>query len=305
MKIAVIGGSGFIGSRLIEELKNLQIGDVTNIDIKENPSCRNLICDILDSKQLNCLLSGFDYVYLLSAISEASRNTSDPVNSMNLNIMGTVNVLDACVQHKIKRIIFASTAWVYDLCIESNVNEDTPLSQTLRSNLYTTSKVCGESLIKSYHQTFGLDYTILRFGTAYGPNCNPRTAIASFVRNAENKQTIKINGNGEGFRSFMYVSDHVKSLVLSLTNDSTKNEIINVDGPDKVTLNNIVEMLKEYYCDLDVEYVSSQLPEYKGKNVDCTKARKLLGFVPSVNFKEGLKNYVQWFKNTNSSTPCR
>jgi len=302
MKIAVIGGAGFIGSRLIDELQHLKIGDVTNIDVKENPSCKNFICDVLDSKQLNCLLSGFDYVYLLSAVSEASRNTSDPVNSMNLNIMGTVNVLEACVQNKVKKIIFASTAWIYDMCDDLNVTEDTPLSQTLRSNLYTTSKVCGESLIKSYNQTFGLGYTILRFGTAYGPNCNPRTAVASFVKNADSGLDIKINGNGEGFRSFMHVSDHVKSLVLSITTDISKNETINVDGPDKVSLNQIVEMLKEYYPNLNVQYVPSSLPEYKGKNVDCSKARKILGFVPSVNFKEGLRDYVQWFKNTNSSS---
>jgi UDP-glucose 4-epimerase len=302
MKTAVIGGAGFIGKQLVCGLQRSHIFDVTSIDILENTNCKNVICDITNSYNIQQALVGFDYVYLLAAESEASKNTTDPVNSMDLNLMGTVNVLNSCVKNKIKKIFFCSTVWVYDACESIDVNEDTPFDPTYKGNLYTTSKICGEMLIKSYQQTFGLTYTILRLGTAYGHGCNPRTAMASFVRNAHNGETIKIFGNGEGFRSFMHISDHVNALMWALTAYvESDNQIINFDGPDKVTLNGIIEMLKDYYPELKVEYVKNNLPDYMGKNVSCEKAMRLLGGTARVKFKEGLQDYVEWFKNTNSS----
>ena len=303
MKIAVIGGAGFIGRQLVHELKKSHVFDITCIDIVENIDCKNIICDIMNSYNISKTLDGFDYVYLLAAVSEASKNTTDPVNSMDLNLMGTVNVLNACVKNKVRKIFFCSTVWVYDACESIEVNESTQFNPSYRGNLYTTSKICGEMLIRSYQQTFGLNYTILRLGTAYGHGCNPRTAIASFVRNAHNGETIKMFGNGEGFRSFMHVSDHAYGLLLALNaNEKSDNQVINFDGPDKVTLNGIVEMLKEYYPDLKIEYIKNNLPDYIGKEVNCGKAMNLLGDTAKVKFKEGLQDYVKWFENTNNST---
>lgn len=302
MKIAVIGGAGFIGRQLIRNIHGRH--DVTCIDLIKNDQCNSVICDITKQKDIEIALNGFETVYLLAAVSEASKNTTDPVNSMNLNIMGTVNVLNACVANKVKKIIFASTVWVYDACKETHVNEDSVLDPNYKGNLYTTSKICGEMLIKSFSKTFGIDYTILRLGTAYGPGCNPRTAIASFVKNAVEGTTIKVQGNGEGFRSFMHVSDHANILENQLNYYGQKfSGILNVDGPEQVSLNQMIDLLRLRFPDLKVEYSNLDSNGYTGKIVSCEKRNQSNMVHPRVSFKDGLNDYVDWYQeNFNNSS---
>jgi nucleoside-diphosphate-sugar epimerase len=145
----------------------------------------------------------------------------------------------------------------------------------------------GEMLVRSYQSTYGLDYTIVRYGIAYGTGANMETALSTFVRRAKQNKTIKIFGDGEQARNFMHVTDHARANLYVL-NDKCVNEVINFDGPAPVTLNDIVKFISEKHPDpITVIHEPPIDGDYRGKNVSREKASTLLDWRPTFEFQEG------------------
>jgi UDP-glucose 4-epimerase len=285
MNIKLIGGNGFIGSHVYDALRNDH--DVSIIDIdKSVGKYPYSACDIVkDVDGLADLLQGADIVYMFTAISEASKNHDDPSNSVAVNIVGLHNVLAACVKSGVKRIVFSSTSWVYSECLENSVDEDTALNLNAGTNVYSATKICGEVLVRSYQKSFGLDYTILRYGTIYGEGMNPRTAVNSFLTAARDGKAITINSNG--YRNFIHVSDIARGIAnVTLYFDETKNQTVNLDGDDAISLLDVIEYIREKIHNLNVIYSSSNAVEFKGKNVSLDKSKALLHFVQTISLRK-------------------
>jgi UDP-glucose 4-epimerase len=291
MNIKLIGGNGFIGSHVYDVLKNDH--DVTIIDIGKSVGNHPYShCDIVeDPNRLIDLLKGADAVYLFTAISEASKNQEDPTNAVAVNIVGLHNVLAACVKNDVKRIVFSSTGWVYSECFENTVDEDTALDLNSGTNFYSATKICGEVLVRSYQKCFGLDYTILRYGTIYGEGMNPRTAVNAFLTNACAGETIRINSNG--YRNFIHVSDIAQGIGdVTLRFEATKNQTINLDGDEAISLLDVVKYIGEKIPDLNVVCLSSNVVEFKGKQIVLEKSKKLLQFTQKVSLRKWIHSQI-------------
>lgn len=319
-KIAVIGGAGFIGSHTINELTKK---GHTPIIVDQNcPPPLNLhwdnkrqrlsttidfrCADITNPEQANKALKGVDIVYMLAAISDASIVESDPELGISTNITGLGNVLLSCVKNKVERIIFSSSVWVYSTVPASPdpwVHEESHLSASAPSHIYTSSKIIGENLIRSFKEMYDLDYTILRYGVAYGPGANSGTAISAFTKNALEGNDIVINGDGKSSRSFLYVKDHARGNVLALK-ESAKNQTINLDGRRKITIKEVAETIQKFSDEeIEIIYKPSVPLEYQGKKVSIQKAKEILGWTPKVSFREGVKKYYEW-QSSNYSPSC-
>jgi len=293
MNIKLIGGNGFIGSRVYEYLKDKNY-NVEIIDVQDSYTKNEYKkCDIVtEPEKLEQLLKNADVVYMLAAISEATKNTENPKLAINTNILGLHNVLDACLKNNVKRIVFSSTSWVYSDCKEEIVDENTVLNVNAGSSIYTTTKIAGEMLIKSYHRCFDLNYTILRYGTIYGERANPRTAISTFLKRAKAGEDITISS--DGYRNFIHVDDIARTTA-SIVDffDVTANETINIDGLTSYSLNDIGNIIKDIYSETNINRETNNIIEYKGKSVKIDKSKQLIKFKQLVELEKWIKLQLQ------------
>lgn len=289
MNIKLIGGSGFIGSRVYEYLKQKN-HDIEVIDIRDSYNKHGFTsCNIItEQEKLLHLLRDTDVVFMFAAISEATKNTDDPRLATNTNILGLHNVLDACLKNNVKRVIFSSTSWVYSDCREEVVDEDTLLNINSGSSVYTTTKIAGEMLIKSYQRCFNLNYTILRYGTIYGENANPRTVISTFLKRARAGEDITISS--EGYRNFIHVDDIARTTasIVDYLNE-TANETVNIDGLASYRLEDIANIIKEVYPEVNIIKNVNNIIEYRGKSVRTNKSRRLINFKQLVKLEDWIK----------------
>ena len=208
MKVGVIGGSGFIGSHVVDKLVDAG-HDVTVFDIMtpHRPDVRHVVADILDPARTTLALAGeFDAIYLLAAVANVNDVYHIPVESTQTNVMAVANVLEAARRTGAKRVILASTAWVYGMTERPEVDEDTPLNVDSVNHVYTATKVAAEMLCHSYSKLYKLDTTILRYGIPYGPRARMGTVLATFVNRAM-RGAHRHQGDGSAWRNFVYVED--------------------------------------------------------------------------------------------------
>jgi len=292
--IAVIGGSGFIGGNTVRELINRGF-NVTVLDIVQPwvSGVRYRYCDIRNNDSVDAELScnGYDAVYCLAGIIFAKDCSGDPTNAFNTNILGLKNVLDACVKYKVSRFLFSSTVHTYENCdpAYSIVDETTPISTEICTNLYITSKIIGEQLVRSYHAEFGLPYTIFRYGVAYGVGGHKNNVIHTFLNNITNGIPIKIYGDGSDVRNYLYVNDHAHGNVLGLS-DRCKNEVVNLDSDETISIISLVNLIKEITNkDPVIEYANARKNDYNGRVVNCDKASRILNWKPEITLRGGIE----------------
>ena len=218
MNIGVIGGSGFIGSHVVDKLVDTG-HEVTVFDMMKphREDVRHIYIDITDLSQTTVALTGgYDAIYLLAAMADVNDIFKNPVEAGEVNIMGVANVLEAARRNEIKHFILASTVWVYEMAKEPNVAEDTSLLPHRVNHVYTASKLAAELYCQSYRKLYNQPFTILRYGIPYGPRARGGTVIATFVRKALNGETLTIMGDGAQYRNFIYVEDLARGNVAAL-----------------------------------------------------------------------------------------
>lgn len=295
MKALVTGGSGFIGSHVVDKLK----GKGVNVRVYDMvfPSYRNDIeyyqGSILDIESLGMAISGVDAVFHLAAIADVKDVLENPHYSESINVRGTINVLEAVRKSNIKRVIYGSTTWVYSDVKEIIVNELTPLYAP--SHLYTATKLAGEYYCEAYSKLYGLETTILRFGIPYGPRARDGAVVPIFVEKALNGEPLTIAGDGSQFRQFIYVEDIADGAVLALKSIA-KNKKYNLDGEEKVTIKQIAETIQKILGNVKIEYMPARPGDFPGKEISCELAKKELGWIPKVSFEEGVRRYIDWYK---------
>jgi len=297
MNIAVIGGSGFIGSHIIDKL--LEHGhEVTNFDImspKRN-DIRHMYIDITDLFKTTVALTGcYDVVYLLAAMANVNDIYQNPVEAGQVNIMSVANVLEAARRNNIGRVIFSSTVWIYEMAEDGKVSEETPLAVHNVNHIYTGSKVAAEMYCHAYKKLYGQDFTILRYGIPYGPRGRGGTVITNFVSRALKGQPLIVYGDGNQYRNFIYVEDLAEANVAALK-DIARNQVYNIEGMRPVSIKEIAETVRKLVGDVKIEYREARPGDYRGKIVSSDKAKKELGWEPKVDIEEGIKRYIDWYK---------
>lgn len=231
MKITVLGGAGFLGSHVCDKLSD-NGDEVTIFDICESPYKRDnqkiIVGDILNSSLVNKAIKGAEAVFNFAGISDINRASDKAIETVKNNILGNVIILDACVKQKVKRYVFASSVYVY-----SN-----------SGGFYRCSKQACELYIENYNEVFSLEYTILRYGSLYGPRADERNAIYRFVKEALEKQKISYVGSPNALREYIHVEDAARSSV-DILNPKFANEHIILTGHQPMRVGDLLSMISE------------------------------------------------------------
>ena len=293
MVILVTGGSGFIGSHLVDKL--LEKGyDVRVFDLikPHREDVEWIKGDLLSKNDLFRAFKDVEYVYHLAAIADVNIALSRPELCVQVNEIGTLNVLQAAQSFEVERIILASTTWIYGRA-EGIVSEETPIPPP--EHLYTATKIGQEYLLMTWNKHYGLPYTILRYGIPYGPRMRKNMAIAIFVRKAMRNEPITIFGDGNQGRCFIHVEDLAEGNIAALS-ERARNQIINIAGDEFITINRIVNELRKIFGEIRVRHEPPRPGDFRGAIISIEKAKKLLNWKPKIKFSEGLRKYVEYVR---------
>jgi len=230
-RAVVCGGSGFLGSHLADALTDRGV-QVTIFDRRPSPYLRPgqrmVLGDILDPDAVKPVLAGCDYIYHFAGLADLDDATTQALETVRLNIMGTVTLLDAAVQARVKRFIYASTVYVYSAL----------------GGFYRCSKQAGELYVEEYQQRYGLDYTILRHGTLYGPRADARNSLYRYLRQGLIEGRIEFTGSREDRREYIHVRDAAR-LSVDVLADEFRNQHILLTGQDPMKVIDLLQMIRE------------------------------------------------------------
>jgi len=294
MKVLVTGGSGFIGSHVVDKLrdKGVKVRVYDGIMPTYREDIEYYQGSILDRNTLGFAMNGIDAVMHLAAIADVKDVFGEPLKSEAINVRGAINVLEAARSAKVRKVIYGSTTWVYSEAESNDVDETTPLHAP--SHFYTATKLAGEYYCQSYNKLYDLDVTILRYGIPYGPRARDGAVIPIFVKKALNGEVLTIAGDGSQFRKFIYVEDLAEGNALALKSIAN-NKTYNLDGIEKITIKQIAETIQKIIGNVKIEYVPARTGDFSGKEVSSERAKEELGWVPKTSFNEGLKKYIDWY----------
>jgi UDP-glucose 4-epimerase len=231
MNVVVFGGSGFIGSHVADALSHAGY-KVTVFDRAKSPYLREgqrmFVGDILDPKAVAKAVAKADYVYHFAGMSDLDGATTKPLETVMQNIVGTVNILDACRLAKVKRLIYASTIYVY-----SN-----------KGGFYRTSKQSAELYIEEYQRRYGLAYTVLRFGTVYGLRSDERNSVYSYLLQALKHKKINCSGDGNEVREYIHVRD-AAALSVKILSKKHENQHVIITGHHPMKFKEFLLIIRE------------------------------------------------------------
>jgi UDP-glucose 4-epimerase len=298
-RILIIGGSGFIGSHVVDKLLD-EKHDVTIYDIdtpRYGQSTKYIRADLLDLQRLIKASEGMEFIYNLAAEANVNRFLESPIYSNLITSHGVLNVLEAAKINKVGRVIQASTEWIYGSVAEDGVaaiTEETPYAPK-PDHLYTSSKIAAELFIQNYSRLFQVPYTIMRYGIPFGERARAETVTPIFIRKILRGEEITIHGDGSQTRQFVYVKDLAAGNVACLKSEG-KNEIFNINGTKKISVIEIVRTLERILKKTArVKHVEDRAGNFKGRFISSEKAKKLLEWSPKYNYEEAMTTYAEWF----------
>ena len=311
--VLVTGGAGFIGSHLIERLlvKGNRIICVDNFDPFYPPEVKRantepfltsdrfelMECDIRDGARLAGVFSSrpVHSVIHLAARAGVRPSISEPLLYQDVNVGGTLNLLELSREHDVRTFIFGSSSSVYGASARIPFDEDQyplhPISP------YAASKQAGEVFCFTYHHLFQMPITCLRFFTVYGPRQRPDMAIHKFTRLIDCGDEIPLYGDGSSKRDYTYISDIIDAIISAL--DLRPGfEIVNLGNSETTELRRLVQLIEK---SLGKKARTRHLPPQPGDVpitcADISKARRLLGFAPRVKIEEGIDTFVRWYRD--------
>lgn len=313
----ITGGAGFIGSSLCERLlkeKNKVIVidnfcDFYNPKNKEqnieefikDENFKLYRADIRDKEAIKSILdeNKIDIVIHLAAMAGVRQSIENPCLYQEVNCMGTQNILEEMKEHNVKNLVMPSSSSVYGNCKEVPFREDMVVDFAISP--YAAMKKANEVMTHVYHKLFGFNVMMLRLFTVYGPKQRPDLAISKFTKLMLNNEEIPMYGDGSTSRDYTYIDDIVDG-ILNCCNYVSENEnvyeILNIGNSSPVTLKEMINTIAKV---LEIEPKIKQLPMQPGDVVrtyaDISKAKKLIGYEPKTTFEEGIKNFVNWYKD--------
>ena len=315
MQILVTGGAGFIGSHLIERLleEGYEIVCLDNFNDYYNPEIKrsnikpflrernfNLVeADIRDKDTLKKVFEKYKFQKVIHLAAQAGVRLSlkQPNLYVDVNVNGTLNLLELSKEYKIKNFIFGSSSSVYGATKEIPFSEEGKLKPI---SPYGVSKRTGELLCSTYNHLYNLPVTILRFFTVYGSRQRPDMAIYKFTKLIDEGKKIYLYGDGETSRDYTYVSDIIEGITFALNKDFNY-EIFNLGDSNPTTLSHLISLIeKNLGKSAKIKYLPEQPGDPSITFADIGKSKRTLNYEPKVKIEEGIKRFVEWYKNEKS-----
>lgn len=302
--ILITGGLGFIGSHVVDEvinnnevtiLDNLSTGNINNIKTPNDENLRIIKDDIRDVN-LDDLTAEIDYIFHLAALGSVPLSVDKPVECNDINLNATIKLLKSAVDNDVKKIVFSSSSSVY------GQNRNMPLKETERpmpTSPYASSKASCELYLKSFYDSYGLNYTSLRYFNVFGPrqdkNSQYAAVIPNFIGNLLEGKQPEIYGDGEQTRDFVFVKDVAKANIAACKSDY--NGIVNIASGEKITINQLYDIVKKTLnIDLEPKYLPERQGDIKHSLADTNNMEKINFKIDSANFEKQLEETVNWFK---------
>jgi UDP-glucose 4-epimerase len=230
-KACVIGGAGFLGSHVCDQLSDAGYA-VTILDRVASPWLRTgqvmMVGDLLDEAALDAAIVGSEAVYNFAAIADLDEALSRPIDTVRINVLGNVQVLEACRRHRVKRFVYASTIYVH----------------SRDGGFYRCSKHAAEDYVDEYQRTYGLDYTVLRYGSLYGPRSNNHNGLWRVVKRALETGRVSYEGSPEAMREYIHVEDAARASVAAL-GEEFRNQHVVLTGQEAIRVMDMLKMLAE------------------------------------------------------------
>jgi UDP-glucose 4-epimerase len=311
MRILITGGAGFIGSHLCEKyvkdgetvlcLDNFLNGDLSNI--RQLLSYRNFKLvngDIRDFDLLEKIIKDVDAVFHLAAQIHVDRSIIEPKLTYEINVLGTQNILEVARMYDVEKIVYASTSEVYGSAQYTPMDEEHPLNAP---HPYGASKIAGDRTCYAYTETYGMNICIMRCFNIFGPRQKDSGyggVISLFTKRVLGNMPPIIYGDGEQTRDYTYIDDTVKAYDLILKNNKRLTGPINFGTGEEIKIvdlaNRIIDLCGKNGKIKSV-HVEPRPGEVKRLLADNSKAKQNLGWKPDYTIEEGLKNFIDWYKN--------
>ncbi|MFA5499025.1 MAG: NAD-dependent epimerase/dehydratase family protein [Candidatus Cloacimonadia bacterium] len=321
MKFLITGGAGFIGSHLCEKLLDLghqvvcldNFNDAYDPQIKrenvtkclasnrvatlEEPRYVLIEGDLRDEQRLEEIFSkhSIDVVIHLAAMAGVRPSIANPILYYDVNVTGTLNLLEKCRTYHIDKFIFASSSSVYGNNEKVPFEETDPVDNPISP--YAATKKSGELLCYTYHHLYKTSIACLRFFTVYGPRQRPDLAIHKFAKKMLNDEPIQLYGDGKSTRDYTYIDDIIDGIVKSIdfVSNKTAYEIFNLGECQAIRLDKMIHLLEKV---LGKEALIERLPHQEGDVyhtcASIEKSKRVLGYSPDTEFEEGLKIFADW-----------
>ncbi|HOW70379.1 MAG TPA: SDR family oxidoreductase [Phycisphaerae bacterium] len=304
----VTGGAGFIGSHLVERLvkdgQTVRVLDNFSSGRRQNLAPFAARIEVIEGdirKTDDCAIAckGVDVIFHEAAVPSVPKSVADPRTSHEANIDGTFNLLMAARDAKCRRVIYAASSSAYGDLPDLPKRESacpSPLSP------YAVNKLVGEHYLRTFYCCYGLETISLRYFNVFGPRQDPKSqyaaAIPAFVSAILKNQPPTIYGDGEQSRDFTYIDNVVHANVLAARAAKTEGQVVNVACGERVTVNQIIAQINSLLgLNIRPDYVDTRPGDVKHSLADITLAGRILGYKPVVDFEEGLRRAIEWYKN--------
>lgn len=315
MQILVTGGAGFIGGHLAERFvsNGHDVVVLDNFDpfydvrIKEHTVniCREQAAngngtyqlvegDVRNTDLVSELVSDAEYVYHQAAQAGVRLSVKNPRKYDEVNVDGTLNVLDAARDTDVKRVVFASSSSVYgrpEYLPYDEVHPTTPVSP------YGASKLAAERYVCAYNDVYDLPSVVLRYFTVYGPRMRPNMAISNFVSRCLNDDSPIVYGDGTQTRDFTYIEDIVDANIRLLREDAADGETLNIGSTDNIEILTLAKEIRDQLApERDIEFTDRHDADAEHTHADISKANELLNYEPSRTIRDGIKDFIEWYR---------
>ena len=307
----VTGGAGFIGSHLTEELvrrgHRVRVADSLVTGKKSNIAhihgVEFLEGDMADIDFARKAVAGCDFVLHQAAIPSVPRSVQDPITSHRANVDGTLNALIASRDAGVKRLIFAASSAAYGDTATLPKHEEMPTSPL---SPYALQKVIGEQYLRMFTRLYGLETVSIRYFNVFGPRQDPSSpysgVISVFATALLENRAPTIFGDGEQTRDFTYVANVVDGVLRACEAPGASGEIINVATGGRVSLNQLFEEMRALIgANVKAKYVDVRAGDVRDSQADIAKARRILGYEPTVAFEEGIRKTVDWYRTADAA----
>ena len=290
-KILITGGSGFLASNVAdffsEKGLNVTILDTKKSSFLKKKNQKQEICSILDKKKLIKNFKNHDIVLHFAASADLIKSNENHFFTIENNVLGTMNVLEACIKNNVKKIIYASSIY----------------SMSEQGGFYSMSKLTSEMLIENYFKKFGLNYVILRFGSIYGLRANYFNRINNYIIDALKKKVIIRKSSGKEIRNYINVKD-ISKLTYEVLKDKHKNKYYNLFGGERTKVYQILKLIKKLLPETRIVYRKKDTLKYNYKvNPFSYKLRvgQNLNLNQYVKLEKGLKELIENIKTSNNT----